>query len=212
MSEWFELHYRHVHVWDERWLKLTALYWERLYRFDSAQNPSGDLPGISRAEAVLSADGFLKATTPCREDFEWAADQFLSAIEDLDLSAYRLSSHQIPEQPAWTRDRDLAKELPDWYGFSPAPQDLFALLAAEARLAGQRHHAVQVADPRSLSRWKMTLNFIRRLDYEVTARSARAPEARRLEPADRSTPRHSARADRSKGQTGTRRPTTVSQS
>ncbi|MFB4295079.1 DUF6236 family protein [Actinomadura sp. NTSP31] len=172
MSEWFGLHYRHVHVWDERWLKLTALYWERVYRFDSAQNPSDDPPGISRTEAVLSADGFLKATTPRKDDFEWAADQFLSAVEDVDLSAYRLSSHQVPEQPAWTRDRDLADELPDWYGFNPAPQDLFTPLAAEERAAGQRRQAVQVADPRSLSRWKMTLYFIRRLEQMGLAEPA----------------------------------------
>ncbi|WP_248965781.1 DUF6236 family protein [Sphaerisporangium perillae] len=87
MSEWCGLYYRHVHFRDEHWLKLTALYWDRLYRFH-ADNLEITVPRISYAEVGLIEAGFVRHVTPRPEEVRWAAERFLAALEGVDLSRY----------------------------------------------------------------------------------------------------------------------------
>jgi hypothetical protein len=101
--------------------ELTALYWERLYRFDSDRRAYDSMPGISRAEIALGGEGFLRSATPRAEDFEWAAEQFLSGIEGLDLYDYRLDSRSTVDPPRWWRD--LPDEIGDWHGVLPPEDD-----------------------------------------------------------------------------------------
>ncbi|MFB7499313.1 DUF6236 family protein [Streptomyces sp. NPDC056161] len=87
MSEWVGLYYRHVHFRDEQWLKLAALYWDRVYRFDT-DGVEASLPEISRSEILLYGEGFLRIATPRATAMQVAADQLFEALVGVDLSQY----------------------------------------------------------------------------------------------------------------------------
>ncbi|MGW2404401.1 DUF6236 family protein [Streptomyces sp. NPDC001739] len=113
MSEWFGLYYRHVHFEDERWLKLTALYWDQFYRFHAPQEHTDTLPSISRTEIKLFEAGFLRGVVPQPEDVQQAAELLLQALDSIDLSRYAA----LPTDPLGLSDlRDgLATwKAPDW--------------------------------------------------------------------------------------------------
>ncbi|MFC7582720.1 DUF6236 family protein [Nonomuraea antimicrobica] len=98
MREWIGLYYPHVHFRDERWLKLTALYWDRLYRFD-ADDHEDSFPVIFGAEVGLVAHGFVRPAVPRRRHVEAAARRLLKALDGVDLSRYaypRFERHEFP--------------------------------------------------------------------------------------------------------------------
>jgi len=113
MSEWFGLYYRHVHFEDERWLKLTALYWDRLYRFHVPQKHTDTLPSISRTEIKLFEAGFLRGVVPQPVDVQQAAELLLQALDSIDLSLYAA----VATDPLglWDlRDGLATWKAPDW--------------------------------------------------------------------------------------------------
>jgi hypothetical protein len=107
MSAWVGLYYRHVHFRDDRWLKLTALYWDQFYRFNHADH--GDtLHDLSVSEMALFEAGFLRDVTPRPEDVQQAAEQLVEALEGVDLSRYAVR---------WSEPRvltDLRDGLAEW--------------------------------------------------------------------------------------------------
>ncbi|WP_405876703.1 MULTISPECIES: DUF6236 family protein [unclassified Streptomyces] len=112
MSDWFGLYYRHVHFEDERWLKLTALYWDRFYRFHVPQH-TDTLPSISRTEIKLFEDKFLRDVVPQPWDVQQAAELLLQALDSIDLSRYSVLPTDAPGLSA-LRDDLAAWKAPDW--------------------------------------------------------------------------------------------------
>ncbi len=65
MANVFGLYYPHVHFRDEGWLKLSALYLDRLYHlYDNFAEIT--LPSITQTEMSLAVDDFTKAIRPAR--------------------------------------------------------------------------------------------------------------------------------------------------
>lgn len=89
MANVFGLYYPHVHFRDEGWLKLSALYLDRLYHlYDNFAEIT--LPSITQTEMSLAVDDFTKAIRPSPEVADRAAERFLNAVSGTDLAQYRM--------------------------------------------------------------------------------------------------------------------------
>lgn len=106
------LYYPHVHFRDERWLKLAALHWDRIYRF-YRDDVDDTLPEVSRAEVWLFEAGVVRHTVPTEEDLRQAEEGFEKATTGIDLGKYKL-----PDGKRIMRDLeqylDMADYLSSW--------------------------------------------------------------------------------------------------
>lgn len=95
-SNWFGLYYPHVHFRDERWLKNTALYWDRMYRLSlmTEEEYADTLPNRSHVESILTGD-FVADAGPSDDDRNVAAARFSEALQTMDLEPYQLGSDEF---------------------------------------------------------------------------------------------------------------------
>jgi hypothetical protein len=97
MTAMFGLYYPHVRFRDERWLKTTALYWERMYRLFPDDENYQTLPTVSTVEREFTDAGFVSAVHPSVNARQNAARQFATVLGSLDLSQYRLDDRRPTE-------------------------------------------------------------------------------------------------------------------
>jgi hypothetical protein len=93
----FGLYYPHVRFRDERWLKTTALYWERMYRLFPDDEYYQSLPIVSTVEQKFTGAGFVSAVHPSASVRRDAASHFATVLGSLDLSQYRLDDRTPTE-------------------------------------------------------------------------------------------------------------------
>ncbi len=84
---WIGLYYPRFRVRDERWLKLTALYWDRLYSLWPNRQVE-----IGRTQQDLKDSGFIRTMTPSFSSCDRAALEFAQVAIALDPVAFRVSS------------------------------------------------------------------------------------------------------------------------
>jgi hypothetical protein len=98
MDTMFGFYYPHVRFRDERWLKTTALYWERMYRlFPDDEHYESSLPNVSWAESKLMESGFVNRVEPRKSIQRGAAKRFAAVLGSLDLEQYRLDDDMLAE-------------------------------------------------------------------------------------------------------------------
>jgi hypothetical protein len=97
MTAMFGFYYPHVRFRDERWLKMTALYWERMYRLFPDDENYQTLPTVSAVEGEFTGPQFVNAVHPTDSVRRNAARDFAAVLGSLDLSQYRLDDHRLPE-------------------------------------------------------------------------------------------------------------------
>jgi len=95
----FGLYYPHVRFRDERWLKTTALYWDRMYRLFSDEERYDSFPNVSRTEAEFSDAGFVRRAQPGDEVLRRATKGFARVLETMDLDRYRLTAPDAAPEP-----------------------------------------------------------------------------------------------------------------
>jgi hypothetical protein len=101
-SSWFGLYYPHVRFRDEHWLKITALYWERMYRLYEP-DVGISLPCVSLTEEVFGHIGFVRQVRPGGDLRLRAASQFGRLLGNVDLADYQIepfrSAIPVDEEP-----------------------------------------------------------------------------------------------------------------
>ena len=98
MDTMFGLYYPHVRFRDERWLKTTALYWERMYRiFPDDGDYHESVPDVSQTEVDFANAGFVGGVHPHDNVVRRAAERFATVLGSLDLKQYRLDDHRLAE-------------------------------------------------------------------------------------------------------------------
>jgi hypothetical protein len=97
MTAMFGLYYPHVRFRDERWLKATALYWERMYRLFPEDEGYQTLPTVSTVEQEFADAGFVNEVHPGDSTLRNAAEHFAAVLGSLDLSQYRLDDRELTE-------------------------------------------------------------------------------------------------------------------
>src|ERR1700681_1629373 len=64
-------------VFQDDWLKLAALYWDRIARIEWKRGPLGD---FDTARQLADEMGFIVNLTPSSEEISFVADSFLETI------------------------------------------------------------------------------------------------------------------------------------
>jgi hypothetical protein len=145
MSNVFGLYYPHVHFRDDRWLKIAALYLDRLYHlYNSSAEITG--PGISLTEMHLALNDFTKEVRPSPEAVDRAANRFLDVISGTDLARYRVPFDSPVDAG------DLRTALAAWKISSPLVD-----LLQETGLARDNGRGRLVMDPGLVHAYLLTL-------------------------------------------------------
>lgn len=97
MPAMFGLYYPHVRFRDERWLKTTALYWDRMYRLFPNGEYYDSVPNVSSVEEAFTDAGFVKEAHPEDEARRRAAKIFAGILGSLDLEQYRLAIERFDD-------------------------------------------------------------------------------------------------------------------
>jgi hypothetical protein len=102
------LYYPHVRFRDERWLKTTALYWDRMYRLFPNGEYYDSVPHVSRVEETFTDAGYVQAAHPSDDVRRNAARTLADILQPLDLNQYRLTARSFNDL-----QRALATRNPD---------------------------------------------------------------------------------------------------